>query len=738
MALTRSFLIAGAATCAMLAAGAGAGVGVGGSAAASGPHAVGTWAASPIQGATSSTCPAGPGGLTDQTVRDIVFAAVGGDRVRVRLSNVFGTAPLTVASASVAVEGSGADTVPGTMRALRFGGARSVTIPPGAEVSSDWVGLKVRQLQNLAVSAYVPHLDGPATFHTEAHQTNFLSGTGDFATEPGAAAFPTTMSCWMFADGVDVVPSTSRLAGSVVAFGDSITDGSGSTSGTNHRWPNYLAGRLDALPGRTLSVVDEGIGGNRVLSDAGTSGVSALSRFDRDVLAQPGARDVILLEGINDIGQSDIGTTPKVTAADLIAGYQQLIDRAHAAGLRMFGATLTPFKGAGYWSAEGEATRDAVNRWILGSGAFDGTIDFAAATASPEDPQVYDPAYDSGDHLHPNEAGYQAMARTVDTSMLVNPLNQPEPVRQTLGAQSVGLSAPHIVAPGAGTRATTTYTNNGDLPVEHVQVGLTAPAGWTARATSRSSFAVVPPHTSVRTTWSVGVPAGTAPGHFVTSAVASYRCASGTGTAAAPSDMSVPFPSLASIMNNQGVTDDADPSAGAFVDSGKTYSAQALAAVGVRPGPVTYAGTSFTWPAAGNGQPDNVEANGQVVAFSGSGDSLAFLGAAASGTHGGTGTVYYTDGSSQPYSLSFSDWWTPAATDQVVATAGYINAPTGRFDHTADLYYAAVPLQAGKTVQAVALPATGTSPSPGLHIFAMATTQSAPDQTPDAAHGRTS
>jgi lysophospholipase L1-like esterase len=382
------------------------------------PSWVGTWAASPIAGVTSPTCPAGPGGLANQTVRNVVFASIGGSRVRVRLTNTFGTSPLIVSAASVAIDGDGANIVPGTMRTLLFKGAQQVTIPTGGEVVSDAVGLDVKQSQELAVSVYGRHLDGPATFHRLSQEHNFVSTPGNFAGDPTAKNFPTTISCWMFADGVDVVPSP-RVAGSVVTLGDSITDGSASTVGANRRWPNFLAQRLNARAGTTLSVVDEGISGNRVLSNAGASGVSALARLDRDVLSQPGVRDVILLEGINDIGQSDLGTTPKVTATDLIAGYRQIIDRVHAAGLRIFGATLTPFKGASYWTPEGEQTREAVNQWIRTSGAFDGTIDFAAATASPTDPQTFDPAYDSGDHLHPRDAGYEAMAQAVNLDMLL-------------------------------------------------------------------------------------------------------------------------------------------------------------------------------------------------------------------------------------------------------------------------------------------------------------------------------
>lgn len=383
------------------------------------PQLVGTWAASPVAGATSSSCPAGPGGLADQTVRNIVYPSVSGSTVRVRFSNVFGTSPLTIGSASIAVAGSGANVVPGTVTRLTFGGKTSFTVPPGAEVLSDPASITVTRQQNLAVSVYVPQFSGPATFHPLAVQTNYLSTTGDFTGATTNANYPTSISCWMFVDGVDVVPSA-QVAGSVVAFGDSITDGAHSTTNANDRWPNYLARRFDALHGRTMSVVDEGISGNRVLSDAGTAGVSAEARFSRDVLAQPGAKDVIVLEGINDIGQSDLGTTPLVTADDLINAYKQLIAQAHAAGLKIFGATLTPFEGAFYWSPAGEATREAVNHWILTSGAFDGVIDFASVTADPANPEMFNPAYDSGDHLHPNDAGYQAMANAINLAMLLH------------------------------------------------------------------------------------------------------------------------------------------------------------------------------------------------------------------------------------------------------------------------------------------------------------------------------
>jgi lysophospholipase L1-like esterase len=376
---------------------------------------VGSWAASPVAGTASAACPGGAAGVSGRTVRNIVFASVGGETVRVRLTNAFGTAALSIGAASVAVAGSGARTVPGTMRVLRFGGQPRITIPPGAEALSDPVRLRVPALADLAVSVFVPTQSGPATVHSLAVQDNFLSGPGNAVTSQDPAVFGTTVSCWMFLDGVDVTNPT--VPGSIVAFGDSITDGLRSTTDANRRWPNDLARRLNSRPGGQ-SVLDQGISGNRILADG--AGVSALARLDRDVLAQTGARTVIVLEGINDIGFADLGLSPPVSAADLIAGYQQIITWGHNSGLRVLGGTLTPFKGVpNYWNPTGEQIREQVNNWIRTSNAFDAVIDFAAATADPRDPQTLNPAFDSGDHLHPNDAGYQAMADAINLRALL-------------------------------------------------------------------------------------------------------------------------------------------------------------------------------------------------------------------------------------------------------------------------------------------------------------------------------
>jgi lysophospholipase L1-like esterase len=385
---------------------------------------VGTWAASPMAGATSSTCPAGAGSFTNETVRNIVYPSVGGNEARVRLSNAFGTAPLTVGDASVAIDETGAETVPGTTRQLRFDGSASVTIPAGAEVLSDPVQLHVRPLEDLAVSVYVPSLSGPATFHWTAMQTSFVSTAGDHAASDSSVPYSTSINCWMFADGVEV-PGSPQVTGSVIAFGDSITDGFQSDPNANDRWPNVLARRLDAAGRPGLSVVDEGITGNQLLTDSSFAGVSGLHRLDRDVIGQPGAKVVIMLLGINDIGFTDLGLDhPPATAAAIIAGYEQVIARVHAAGLRIIAGTLTPFltlpvATSGYQDAQGEIMREQVNHWILTSGAFDGTIDFSSAVASPYDPQAINPAYDSGDHLHPNDVGYQVMGATVPLRLLL-------------------------------------------------------------------------------------------------------------------------------------------------------------------------------------------------------------------------------------------------------------------------------------------------------------------------------
>jgi lysophospholipase L1-like esterase len=379
-----------------------------------------SWAASPQVPVPGTPAAAG---FDNQTVRNIVFTSAGGARIRLVLTNVFGTTPLQIGDVTVAVAGSGAAVVPGTIHQVTVGGRTSFQIPPGAQVLSDPVVLRVAPLQDLAVSVYLPGQTGAATIHSDAQQVNWVSETGDHAADAGAGAFTTQTQSWYYVS--DVIVGPSRMSGTVVAFGDSITDGFRSTVGANTRWPNDLARRLDALHGRTLSVADEGISGNRVLNDALCCGVKAEARFERDALDQPGVRDIIVLEGINDFGFSALPPNPvidpvtDVSAAQVIAGYEQLIAQAHARGLKIFGGTLLPFKGAGYYTAAGEAKREAVNTWIRTSGAFDGVIDFDKLMGDPADPLTLNPAWDSGDHLHPNDAGYQAMANAISLDMLL-------------------------------------------------------------------------------------------------------------------------------------------------------------------------------------------------------------------------------------------------------------------------------------------------------------------------------
>ena len=368
------------------------------------------WSASPQVATPDSLAAAG---FDDQTVRDIIFSSVGGDPIRLELTNVFGVSPLRVGHVTVAVAGPGAAVEPGTIHPVTYRGSASFQIPAGGQVLSDPVAMRVGPLQDLAVSVYLPGRTGAATFHADAQQVNWVSDAGDHAADSDAGAFTTPTLSWYYVSGLIV--QSPDADGTVVALGDSITDGVGSTAGADARWPNDLARRLDALPGPALAVADEGIGGNRVLIGARCCGASTEARFGRDALNQPGVRDIIVLEGINDIGFS-LGD---VSAAQVIAGYRQLIAQAHARGLRIFGATLLPFQGAGYYTAAGEATREAVNTWIRTSGAFDGVIDFDAVMRDPADPLRLNPAYDSGDHLHPNDAGYQAMANAISLQMLL-------------------------------------------------------------------------------------------------------------------------------------------------------------------------------------------------------------------------------------------------------------------------------------------------------------------------------
>lgn len=371
---------------------------------------IGTWAASPqTQNATQVAREFAAG----TTIRQIVRVSLGGVEIRVRFSNELGTVPLQIGAASVGLHAGGPAIVAGSDRPLTFGGKTSIVVPPGAPAVSDPVHLRVPPLADLAISLYLPAATSGTTFHNVASQTNHIAPAGGDYT--AAVVMPTEATAlnYFFLSGVTV--KASERAHAVVALGDSITDGTRSTPDTNSRWPNTLALRLQE-DRRTdhIAVLNEGISGNRILS-AG-SGPNMLSRFDRDVLAKRAVKHIVLLIGINDIGNSARGTGPVVTADDIIAGYRQLIARARQHDIRIYVGTLTPIAGSGYDFPAAEAMRQAVNHWIRTSGAFDGVVDFDALTRDPADPARFLPAFDSGDHLHPNDAGYAAMGRAIPLS----------------------------------------------------------------------------------------------------------------------------------------------------------------------------------------------------------------------------------------------------------------------------------------------------------------------------------
>jgi lysophospholipase L1-like esterase len=360
---------------------------------------VGTWAAAP-----AAAVPNTPDGYPGYSIRNVVHTSAGGGRARVHLSNAFGAAPLTFGHVTVAVQGTGPDAVPGTLRSLTFGGAPSVVVPAGAEALSDPVNLRIPADTNLLVTTYVPAKSGPVTYHPAAAQTSYFTRNGDFAASESGTPYTEQTSVWHYVSGVDVQGGADA---SIVTLGDSITDGVGSASGANHRWPDYLADRLHGRYG----VLNAGISANRLLLDVPGSGAgqNALSRFDRDVLSVGGVRTIIVLEGINDIQQTPHQTDP----AAIASAYRQLVAQAHARGIRVLGGTLTPFKGWRVYDDTLEATRQAVNTFIRTSGVFDGVVDFDAVVRDPADPLRMLPAYDSGDHLHPGDAGYERMAAAV-------------------------------------------------------------------------------------------------------------------------------------------------------------------------------------------------------------------------------------------------------------------------------------------------------------------------------------
>ncbi|MDP9171514.1 MAG: SGNH/GDSL hydrolase family protein [Acidobacteriota bacterium] len=374
-------------------------------------HWVGTWGAAPS--------PISDMKFNNQTLREIVHVSIGGDTLRVRLSNAYNSEPVSLGAVHIALRSSGSNIADRTDRVVTFGGRAALQIPANAVLLSDPVSLAVPPAADLAVSIFIPGAAQGGGIHFGAQQTSYIA-PGNAASAPSLTGATTTPS-WIFLTGIEVMAPAS--AGSIVTLGDSITDGARSTPDTNHRWPDVLAARLH----NGLSVVNMGIGANRILHDAYNNprgGTSALSRFDHDVLEQPGVKYLIVLEGINDIGHpgSSAPATEAVSAEDIIVGLKQIIDRAHEHGIRVIGATITPFEGPaqssrGYYTPEKETIREAVNTWIRTSNAWDGVIDFDKVMRDPQHPNQMLPAYDSGDQLHPGDAGYKAMGEAIDLKL---------------------------------------------------------------------------------------------------------------------------------------------------------------------------------------------------------------------------------------------------------------------------------------------------------------------------------
>lgn len=376
---------------------------------------VGTWAASPLDN------PVNPGqpSPANSTYRNIVRVSAGGDSFRVVLTNEFGRVPLTIGSSHIALSagnGPGNGSIePGSDHALTFSGKPSVIVPAGASAVSDPVAMQAPPLASLAVSLYLPQqrIDDTSC-HDLGMSTNYIAPGDETAAAMLTGAH--AIESWCFVKGIEVAGSDRAEA--IVTFGDSITDGAKSTMDANRRWPDVLAERLQADKKTAhLSVLNEGISGNRLLHDR--AGPNALARFDRDVLGQAGVKYLIVLEGINDIGNTaepherwDLISTP-----DLIFALTQIVARAHEHGIKVFGATLTPYQGAGYYSDAGEKMRQDVNNWIRTSGTFDGVIDFDQVTRDPARPSYFSSTADSGDHLHPGDDGYKQMGSAIDLSL---------------------------------------------------------------------------------------------------------------------------------------------------------------------------------------------------------------------------------------------------------------------------------------------------------------------------------
>jgi lysophospholipase L1-like esterase len=397
-----------------------------GSAGAAARHGnwVGTWAASAQQPRPAGLgSPGNPDlkGFTNQTLRQIVHTSIGGSALRIHVSNAYGAQTLVLGNVTAGLQKADAELTAAPVP-VTFHGRNGVRIAAGAQAVSDPIPMRVPPLTNLTISIALPEATGPATNHSFSDQVNYVSGPGDFSGQTGGEAFTQSFGHWFFLSAVDVRP-TDGDARSVVAFGDDATDGFLSSPNANTRWPDALAQRLQRS-GRPTGVLNAGINGNRLLSESPCFGAAALTRLREDVLRQTGVEAVIVHEGMNDFGFSVLPATGcglpsrSVTAADVIAGYRRIIAAAHARGVRVLGGTLTPIAGSGFSTAGTERMRTTVNTWIRTSHRFDAVVDFDRAVRDPNAPQQILAAYDAGDHLHLNDAGFEAMAGAVELSEL--------------------------------------------------------------------------------------------------------------------------------------------------------------------------------------------------------------------------------------------------------------------------------------------------------------------------------
>jgi lysophospholipase L1-like esterase len=385
---------------------------------------IATWAASPQSAAPDADEPLL--NIEDQTVRERVRVSIGGAQICIRLSNEYGSAPLLIGSATVAAPKDATSVRPGSIQTVTFGRRNSVTIPAGAPVLSDPVAFPVTSGAEISISLYFPKRVATPTLHALALKRAVVSQHGDHTRAEKIEAGAVSESSIVVSAVLVPAQPSQRL---VVAFGDSVTDGDGSTVDADHNWPSDLIRRLGKTrEGSKVAVVNAGIAGNRLLRDGFGFGVSALARFDRDALALPGVTHIVLLEGVNDIGFPGAKLSGRYladpadvrTPEDLIDAYRQLISRAHAHGVKLIGATISPFEGVdlpGYYSESKEAVRQTVNKWIRTSGSFDAVIDFDAVLRDPDHPSRLLPRFASQDHLHPNDVGYQAMADAIDLAL---------------------------------------------------------------------------------------------------------------------------------------------------------------------------------------------------------------------------------------------------------------------------------------------------------------------------------